>query len=90
MFQIFVGALLLYAQEPAPVTPVEAPKPEQKAVSGRRTELNLLGTTDSEAGESRRNENVQYNLIDNNVLKELNVRIGTSATIITEFRPNSH
>lgn len=82
-----MGALLLRAQEPVP-GPVDPPKPEQKSVSGQRTELNLLGSTDSDAGESRRNENIQYNLIDNNVLKELNIRLGTSATIVTEFRPD--
>ena len=43
--------------------------------AAERTELNLLGKTDSEAGESRRNENVQFNLIDNNALKELNQRL---------------
>jgi hypothetical protein len=55
----------------------EAPKPAAQT----RTDLNLLGKTDTQAGESRRNENVQFNLIDNNALKELNVRLGTTATI---------
>ncbi len=50
-----------------------------------RTELNLLGEVDSDSGESRRNENVQLTLVDNNVLKELNIRMGTSATIVREF-----
>jgi len=53
---------------------------------GRRVELNLLGKTDAATGESRRNENVTFNLIDNNALKELNVRMGTTATIVEEFR----
>jgi len=53
----------------------------------RRTELNLLGKVDTAAGESRRNENIQFNLVDNNALKELNVRLGTTATIVREFRP---
>ncbi len=53
--------------------------------AARRTELNLLGQTDSEAGESRRNENIQFNLIDNNALKELNLRLGATATIVREF-----
>lgn len=52
----------------------------------RRTELNLLGKVDTAAGESRRNENIQFNLVDNNALKELNVRLGTTATIVQEFR----
>ena len=51
----------------------------------QRTELNLLGVTHAAAGESRRNENVPFNLVDNNALKELNVRLGTTATIINEF-----
>ena len=44
-----------------------------------------MGKTDSASGESRRNENVQFNLIDNNSLKESNLRLGTSATITSEF-----
>lgn len=59
------------------------PAPES---GGRRTELNLLGRTDTESGEARRNENVQFNLIDNNALKELNIRVGTTATLFDEFR----
>jgi len=55
------------------------PQPDQ------RVELNLLGQTNTGAGESRRNENVQFNLIDNNELKDLNVRLGATATIITAF-----
>ena len=51
----------------------------------QRTEINLLGETSSESGESRRNENVQFNLVDNNALKELNIRLGTTATLATEF-----
>ncbi len=51
----------------------------------QRTAINLLGETSSESGESRRNENVQFNLVDNNALKELNIRLGTTATIVSEF-----
>ena len=50
-----------------------------------RTNINLLGETASESGESRRNENVQFNLVDNNALKELNIRLGTTATLVSEF-----
>ena len=60
---------------------------QQTPEPGKRVELNLLGQTDAAAGESRRNENIQFNLVDNNALKELNVRLGTTATIVTEFRP---
>src|SRR5438309_12032446 len=68
--------------------PPQAPAPQAPA-EDKRTELNLLGKTAVQAGESRRNENIPFNLIDNNALKELNVRLGTSATITTEFRPDS-
>ena len=54
-------------------------------VARDRTELNLLGEVDSGSGESRRNENVQLTLVDNNVQKEINIRMGTSATIVREF-----
>ncbi len=68
------------AQPRAETEPAAAPQ-------SKRLELNLLGLTDTAAGESRRNENIQFNLVDNNALKELNVRMGTTATIIEEFRP---
>src|SRR6185369_15404142 len=72
---------------PTPATPpVVTPAPQENA---RRLELNLLGKTDAAAGESRRNENIQFNLVDNNALKELNVRLGTTATIVREFSPGS-
>ncbi len=66
-------------------TPAPKPAPEAPA-SAARSELNLLGKTDAQNGESRRNENVQFNLIDNNALKELNTRTGTTATLVPEFR----
>ena len=50
-----------------------------------RTALNLLGQVNSSSGESRRNENVDITLIDNNVQKELNIRMGTTATIVRSF-----
>src|SRR5262245_58402419 len=56
---------------------LESKQPE----ANKRVEMNLLGKTDAASGESRRNENVQFNLVDNNSLKELNVRLGTTATI---------
>ena len=64
--------------------PEEARSPD-RAGNRERTDLNLLGEVDADAGESRRNENVQLTLVDNNVLKEINVRMGTSATIIRDF-----
>lgn len=58
--------------------------------ANRRTDMNLLGRTDAGSGESRRNENVQFNLVNNNALKELNIRLGTTATIVPEFSPASN
>ncbi len=64
-----------------------APVAQTPAENVRRIELNLLGKTDAAAGESRRNENIQFNLVDNNALKELNIRLGATATIVEVFRP---
>ncbi|MCB1020419.1 MAG: TonB-dependent receptor [Acidobacteria bacterium] len=64
--------------------PEAAASPRQS--DAQRTQINLLGQTDSQRGESRRNENVQFNLVDNNALKELNVRLGTTATLVDEFK----
>ena len=78
------------AASPNPADPTSAlPEPagaaQPPATSNDRTTLNLLGEVDRESGESRRNENVRLTLIDNNVLKELNQRMGTTATIVKEF-----
>src|SRR5438094_9013042 len=64
----------------------ETPTPQAPA-DDKRTELNLIGKTEVQAGESRRNENVQFNLIDNNALKELNLRLGSSANTTRVFQP---
>ena len=61
---------------------------DSEAASAARMELNLLGEVDTESGESRRNENVQLTLVDNNVQKEINIRMGTTATIVREFDPS--
>ena len=68
-------------EETAPLELASGPR----GGSAERTTMNLLGETSSESGESRRNENVQFNLVDNNALKELNIRLGTTATIVSEF-----
>jgi hypothetical protein len=75
--------------KPAPSGEAESaapPQPEGEAAQ-QRLQLNLLGQTDASAGESRRNENVQFNLIDRNAMRELNVRVGVTATPIEEFLP---
>lgn len=69
-----------------PVAVLAQNKPAADQPAERRTDLNLLAKTDTASGESRRNENVQFNLIDNNALKELNVRLGTTATLIDDVR----
>ncbi len=68
-------------EEPAP----DATRAAEEKVTAQRTQLNLLGAADTKSGESRRNENVQFNLVDNNAQKELNIRIGITATPVTEF-----
>jgi hypothetical protein len=82
-------ALSCYAQVSPPVAKQAAPaqtNPDTPAEpAAARTQLNLLGQTDASSGESRRNENVQFNLIDNNALKELNIRLGVTATFISVF-----
>ena len=68
----------------------ESPGPvATAATSGEtadRTRLNLLGEVNTEQGEGRRNENVRLTLIDNNVLRELNERLGISATVVKSFQ----
>lgn len=58
---------------------------EEPQEASQRTSLNLLGQVDTSTGEGRRNENVSLTLIDNNVLKEMNARMGTTTTVIREF-----
>jgi hypothetical protein len=59
---------------------------EQDSGDGSKGQLNAVGRVDSEKGESRRNENIQFNLIDNHGLQELMGRIGLTATIVSEFK----
>jgi len=69
--------------------PADADQPEENteaSADADRTSLNLLGEVDSEKGESRRNENVRITLIDNNVLRELTTRMGTTATVTPELQ----
>ena len=57
-------------------------KPEQPAV-------NVLGKTNTSAGEGRRNENIFVSALDNNVQKDVNLRNGTTATINPEMNAAS-
>ena len=79
-----ISGLAQQPQQPEKAAPPNSESPENR----KRIELNLLGKEDAAAGESRRNENIQFNLIDNNALKELNVRLGATATIIGAFQPD--
>ncbi len=74
------------AGEEASSQPPPAPAPtDPEPGRTNRTSLNLLGQVDSSSGEGRRNENVQVDLIDNNVLKEINTRMGATATLVPVF-----
>lgn len=97
---IFVAGQAI-AQEPAaapsetqPVEPADADGTEAPDAEGATTSVqrqsagqNLLGQTDTARGEGRRNENVQINLVDNNAARDANQRVGPTATIVDEFRP---
>lgn len=89
------------AQQTAPAAaapvPVSAAEPKSEETEGKpaagaeptaqnRTALNLAGQTDTSKGEARRNENVQVNLVDTNGARELNRRLGVTATTFEEFR----
>lgn len=71
--------------EASAATPT-SPSATTNSGTAQREDLNLLGVTDVNSGESRRNENVQFNPVDNNALKELNARVGITATIIEQFK----
>ncbi len=79
----------LSGRPPPSDPPGDSAQPEPsslEAIEESRTELNLLGQVDISSGESRRNENVKINLVDNSVLKDLNIRVGVTATAVEEFK----
>ncbi len=77
------------ADTAAPAEGGEAPAASAEGgAAAQRTSLNLLGQEDTGSGEARRNENVQFNLVDTNTLQELNIRLGATATIVTDFQPD--
>lgn len=73
-----------FAQTPPPAEPARPPEPKPA-----ETPANLLGRTNTQAGEARRNENIFITAIDNNAQKESSNRLGMTATAITEFSPAS-
>ncbi|HEX8983784.1 MAG TPA: TonB-dependent receptor [Bryobacteraceae bacterium] len=83
---VLLAAVPLAAQQPAAAPETKQAPPAEQSEGRKRVELNLLGKEDSSAGESRRNENVQFNQVDNNALKELNVRLGATPTLVGEFQ----
>jgi len=74
---------------PAPVSqlgedesdPEEIPGSPPPGAATARLEANTA------RGEGRRNENVQVNLVNNNALRDANRRVGATATLVDEFRP---
>lgn len=76
---------------PSPSPPSEAVNqpsaPAAPAPDAARSQLNLRNQTDTASGESRRNENVNFNPIDNNALREVNLRLGATATVVEQFDP---
>jgi len=87
IFMLSRSVMLFAAQEERPKE--ESPKAEAQEESEARNRAgeNLLGQADTSKGEARRNENVQINLLDTNAVRELNARLGTTATIVQEFVP---
>ena len=74
-------------EAPAEQATAEPGQSEEANPAALREDLNLLGQAATDSGESRRNENVQFNAIDNNSIRELNLRLGVTATIVQELEP---
>jgi hypothetical protein len=82
-----LGALLLFADQSAPPDSSRRTEAaERSRPTANAPNLNLLGT-DAAPARGRRNENLQFNLIDNNALKEAQLSAGTNATIVSQFQP---
>lgn len=80
---------MLQAQTPPEPKPTPPPPLLQPAQAEAPANPNLLGKVNSEAGEAKRNENIFITAIDNNTQKESSIRLGTTATAITEFLASS-
>jgi len=72
-----------------PATKPEEAKPSSTTTSESTTPANLLGKVDAAGGEARRNENIFITAINNNAQKEASVRVGMTATAITEFKADT-
>jgi len=78
--------------EPAPAAVAEPEAVDPPAADAAttatqsRAALNLLGQTNTQGGESNRNQNVSISLVNNSAAQELNARVGTTATLIPEFQ----
>lgn len=79
----------LLAAETPPSPAVERTETPSRTEEADNQNLNLLGKTDAQSGEAKRNDNVSFDLVDNNALKEQNARMGTSAALIRELLPKS-
>src|SRR2546425_8488594 len=73
-------------EKPSAEAAPETPTPEAPA-DDKRTELNLIGKTEVQAGENPRNEDGQVNLIDNKAPQELNPRPGGTAALTRALPP---
>jgi hypothetical protein len=89
---------ILAAQTPSAGEGGGAPAQAQTAASANaegavsappaRSPQMQVSQTDAAAGENERNENVAVAPVDLNILKDLLVRVGTTATIIPQFLPD--
>jgi hypothetical protein len=81
--ELLLWLALLLADDPP--KPKEEARPIAAQATTTAAPANLLGRTDTQAGEARRNENLFITAIDNNAAKESNNRLGTTATAVEDF-----
>lgn len=84
IFGALVWLLPLQGQEPAKA----AEKKTETAADGSKPE-NLLGRVNAAGGEARRNENIFITAINNNAQRESGIRVGMTATPVTELKAES-
>ena len=87
---LIVVAQFAAAQTPPPAPPTEQAPSATEPAPADADDSNLLGKVNTSSGESRRNENIQFNQIDNNGLREAQKRVGTSATAIEVFKADQN